>query len=174
MFADHFHKWFDSLPYFVRRLMSLLIYTGRQFNRDQCLVSAVMLTYATLLSLVPFMIVVLSVFSSLPGIEGWNTMVQSFLLDNFLPDAKQAIEGTLVDLTSKRAGLTATMGLFLVVTSLILMYHIETALNRIWGVKTGRSMTSKLAVYWLVLTLGPVFLGASLALSSYLPGPKRI
>ena len=167
MFADRFLRWFESQPFFLRRLLALLAYTARQFNRDQCLVSAGMLTYATLLSLVPFMIVVLSVFSSLPGIEGWNTQVQAFLLDNFLPDAKQAIEGTLLGLTSKRAGLTATMGLFLVVTSLILMANIENALNRIWGVKTGRSMTSKLAVYWLVLTLGPVFLGASLALSSY-------
>ena len=167
MFTDYFQKWFESLPFLVRRLLALLVYTGRQYTRDQCLVSAGMLTYATLLSLVPFMIVLLSVFSSLPGIEGWNTQVQAFLLDNFLPDAKEAIEVTLVDLTSKRAGLTATMGLFLVVTSLILMSNIENALNRIWGVKTGRSMTSKLAVYWLVLTLGPVFLGASLALSSY-------
>jgi membrane protein len=158
---------YESLPFWLRRLLSLLTYTARQFKRDQCMVSAGMLTYATLLSLVPFMIVVLSAFSSLPGIEGWNTQVQAFLLDNFLPDAKQAIEDTLVGLTSKRAGLTATMGLFLVVTSLILMSNIENALNRIWGVKTGRSVVSQFAVYWLVLTLGPVLLGASLALSSY-------
>ncbi|WP_168386604.1 YihY family inner membrane protein, partial [Erwinia amylovora] len=56
----------------------------------------------------------------------------------------------------------------LVVTALLLMYSIDSALNTIWRSKVKRPLVYSLAVYWMILTLGPLLAGASLAISSYL------
>jgi membrane protein len=151
----------------VDRAVALSKYAWRQFGSDQCLQSAGLLTYTTLLSLVPLLIVMLSTASALSGADQWNEQIQSFLFKYFLPEAQETISGKLESLTVSRGGVTATMAVFLVLTSLILMSNIENALNRIWGVQTARSLSSKFVVYWSMLTLGPVLLGASLALSSY-------
>lgn len=54
------------------------------------------------------------------------------------------------------------------VTALLLMYSIDSALNTIWRSKVKRPLVYSLAVYWMILTLGPLLAGASLAISSYL------
>ncbi|XNM48146.1 YihY family inner membrane protein [Escherichia coli] len=48
------------------------------------------------------------------------------------------------------------------------MYSIDSALNTIWRSKRARPKIYSFAVYWMILTLGPLLAGASLAISSYL------
>jgi membrane protein len=45
--------------------------------------------------------------------------------------------------------------------------NINTALNAIWRVTEPRSLGLQILVYWTMLTLGPLLLGASLSLSGY-------
>ena len=155
----------------VRRLrdqaVPLLRHVLGRLQSDQSLVAAGMLTYATLLSLVPLMSVAVSIVAALPGAEGLSEQLQQFLFDNFVPAARETIEQKLNELTVNAKGVTAAMGVFLIVTSLILMHNIESTINRIFGVKSTRPLISRFMVYWSALSLGPILLGASLALSSY-------
>jgi len=150
--------------------LGLLKHVLLQFDRDRCLVTAGMLTYATLLSLVPLMVVVVSIVAALPGAEAWGEQIQNFAFENFVPAAREEVQQKLDEiiqvLRNGQGGLTATMGFFLLVTALILMHHIENAMNRTFGVKSARSLVNKFVVYWSALSLGPILLGASLALSS--------
>ncbi len=50
----------------------------------------------------------------------------------------------------------------------MLMATIDNAFNRIWIVKNKRSPIARLLVYWGVLTMGPLLIGAGLATTSYL------
>jgi len=50
---------------------------------------------------------------------------------------------------------------------LLLMYSIDRALNEIWHVKVKRRIVQGFLVYWSVLTIGPLFIGVSVALTSY-------
>lgn len=156
-----------GLPAAAERAFALVRHVIVQFNRDQGLVSAGMLTYATLLSLVPFMTVVVSIAAALPGASDWSDRIQEFAFSNFVPAARETIQQKLGELTASARGVTAAMGFFLVVTSIILMHNIESTINRTFGVQQERSWSNRFMVYWSALTLGPVLLGASLALSSY-------
>ena len=64
--------------------------------------------------------------------------------------------------------MTAVGACGLIVTALLLMYSIDSALNTIWRSKKVRPKVYSFAVYWMILTLGPLLAGASLAISSYL------
>jgi membrane protein len=49
------------------------------------------------------------------------------------------------------------------VTSVLLMLTVDNALNRIFRVQRRRSVLQNVFVYWAVITLGPVLVGASLS-----------
>jgi membrane protein len=51
-----------------------------------------------------------------------------------------------------------------------MMLTIDRTFNVIWGVKRPRPLVKRLVIYWAVLTLAPLLVGASLSLTSWLVG----
>lgn len=140
----------------------------KHFREDRSFEAAAALAYTSLLALVPLMAVTLAVISAFPVFGEWREDLQDFIFLNFVPTAGDAVQEYLTTFVERTAGLTAAGTLFLLVTALLLMNTIERTLNRIWRVTTLRGVSGRLAVYWAVLTLGPMLMGASLALTSYL------
>ncbi len=166
--AEWFERLNRGLPFDLKRALALVRYVWRNFGRDNCFASAGMLTYNTLLALVPLTTVVVTVLAALPVGETWTNQVKDFIFANLLPASQQTIQDKLLELAEGARSMSLTMAVFLVVTSLMLMATIEKTFNQIWGVRTPRPLTSRLVVFWTALTIGPILLGASLALSSYL------
>jgi len=52
----------------------------------------------------------------------------------------------------------------------MLMMTIDESLNRIFRVRRRRSLGLRLLTYWAVITLGPVLIGGSLSITSYVAG----
>src|SRR5260364_337673 len=50
------------------------------------------------------------------------------------------------------------------------MMTIESAFNQIWRVRKPRPLAQRILAYWAALTLGPLLVGASLSISSWLLG----
>jgi membrane protein len=61
----------------------------------------------------------------------------------------------------------------LVVTALALVLTIDRTLNSIWRVKRPRPLGQRVMIYWAVMTLAPLLLGASLSISSYVISASR-
>jgi membrane protein len=146
---------------FVRLLVS-------RFATDQGPANAASLTFATLLSIVPLMTVMLSVFSAFPISGRVAEMIQGFLFENFIPTSGEILQDYLQQFASKASRLTGAGFAFLVVVALLLMANIDRALNTIWRVKVKRRAISKFIVYWAILSLGPLLMGASIVVTSYL------
>jgi membrane protein len=53
------------------------------------------------------------------------------------------------------------------------MLTIDRTLNEIWRVRTARPIAQRVLVYWAAATLGPLLLGLSLSVSSYLISASR-
>ncbi len=140
----------------------------QHFGEDRCFEAAAALSYTSLLALVPLMAVVLGVLSAFPVFDYGVEQLQDFIFSNFVPAAGDVVREYLDQFIARSAGLTGTGTLFLVATAIILMSTIEKTLNRIWRVDRPRRPAGRLIVYWAVLTLGPLLLGASLGLTSYL------
>lgn len=126
------------------------------------------LAYTTLLSIVPLVTVMFSLFGKISVLQEFSDAMQDFIFSNFVPQFGWTIQGYIADFSTKASQLTISGIVVLVVIAIMLMATIDNAFNRIWFVKNKRNPVSRLLVYWAVLTMGPVLIGVGLATTSYL------
>lgn len=151
----------------LRALPQVMLYAGKRFTKDSCARSAAALSYSSLLALVPLLTIALTVLSAFPAFSNARIELQTLVFENFLPDAGVEISDQLTSFIDNATQTTGIGVIALAVTALLLLSTINSALNAIWRVADQRSLFLKLLVYWALLTLGPLMIGASLTLSSY-------
>lgn len=138
------------------------------FLEDDCPYRASALAFTSLLAIVPLMTVGFAVLSSFPVFQDLSNPIQDFIFGNFVPATGKVVQTYLVQFETQVSRLSIWGIAFLFVTAILLMVTIERAMNKIWRVNTARHGVSAFLLYWAILSLGPVFLGLSLAASSYL------
>jgi len=158
----------DRLWTGLRRLSDFLVLVAQRFLRHEGPQNAAALTYTTLLSLVPLMTVTLAVFSAFPVADRVYEVVQDFVFENFVPASSEMLQEHLAEFSAKASRLTGVGAIFLLVVALLMMANIDRALNAIWEVRSQRRFATKFLIYWAVLSLGPILIGASVLVTSYL------
>jgi len=151
-----------------QRLMAFSHFIGRRFNDDQCFEAAGALSFTTVFAMVPLLTVALSVFASFPEFSRFSEAVTSFVFRHFVPTSGVEIEAYLREFIDKASHLTAVGTIALFISGLLLMTSIEHSFNRIWRVVAPRKALPRFIVFWTALTLGPLLVGAGLAISSAL------
>lgn len=149
----------DTLKRFIKEV-------AHQFVMNETSLSASSLAYTSMLSLVPFMAVMVTVFSVFPMFEDVSGQIQDFIFSNFVPTSGEVIQEYIQGFVDKSRHLNVTMPLFVFVTSIMMMYTMEKALNRIWDTKPSGNILKKVIMYWTVLTMGPLLVLGGLALTS--------
>jgi membrane protein len=146
-------------------------YVAAKFKRDKCTQMAASLTFDTLLSLVPLITIALTLFSAFPVFADFSAQIKHFLLGNMLPDTGGKMISYYVEQFAESASKLTAFGLvFLALTAMLVMVTIDNAFNTIWHVSKPRPLIKRVLVYWAVLTLAPLLIGASLSLTSWLVG----
>lgn len=151
------------------RVARFLGHTARRFVADGCPRLAAGLSYASLLALVPLAAIALAMLAAFPAFEGLRTELQSALVEGVVPGAGlgAAAGEHFARFVENATKLTGPGILGLAVTAVLLLANIDGALNTIWRVADRRPFALQIVVYWTLLTLGPLFLGSSVSLSSY-------
>jgi len=152
----------------AKQLAGLVHYTWRRLVADRCLSIAGSLSYTTLLSIVPLAAVGLAAFSAFPVFEGVQETLQKFIFQNFVPAASEAVRQQFTRFVANTGQLTAIGIVVLMITALMLLSTIEDTFNVIWRQTQSRAFGLRFLTYWAILTLSPLLLGASLAVSSYI------
>lgn len=145
-----------------------------RFVEDRLAVTAGSLTFMTLIALVPLLAVMLAVFTAFPVFSSFQGAVEKLLLQNLVPEN---VARPVMTALNRFAGNATKIGAFglavLGVSALALLMTIDRTLNSLWRVHRPRPYAQRLLVYWAALTLGPLFLGASLTLTSYVLSASR-
>lgn len=150
-------------------VLSFIRFVAVRFNENRCAQVAASLTFTTLLSLVPLVTVAVTLIAAFPVFSEFSTHLKVFLLTNMVPEiAGKIITQHMQQFADNAARLTAVGISLLVVTALAMMFTIDRAFNAIWRVSRPRPMLQRLLIYWAVLTVGPLLMGASLSLTSWL------
>ncbi|HUN92850.1 MAG TPA: YihY family inner membrane protein [Burkholderiaceae bacterium] len=130
---------------------------------------AASLTFTTVLSLVPVLAIALAIFAAFPLFADYRAAFEKLLVKSLLPEAmSNTILRYLNDFAAKAARLTAAGLVLLAFAAMSMALTVDRVLNDIWRVHVRRPLAQRVLVYWALITLGPIALGASLTLTSYL------
>nr|WP_246174139.1 YihY family inner membrane protein [Paraburkholderia hayleyella] len=150
-------------------LNRLTHFAAKRSSEDRIPQVAGSLTFTTTLSLVPLATVAFALFTAFPIFASFQMALQGFLAEHLMPaQINNQIFRYLNEFASKAKGLTAVGMIVLFVTSVMTMMTVESAFNVIWRVRKSRPFAQRVLVYWSILTLGPILIGGSLSISSYL------
>jgi len=146
----------------------------QRFREDHMGLTASSLTFTTSIALVPFFTVALAIFTAFPMFSQLQGAVQVWLVNSLIPDnISRQVLGYLTQF-AKQANNLGVVGLgVLLGTAIALILTIDRTLNGIWRVKRPRPLAQRVLIYWAAITLGPLVLGASLAVTSYVISASR-
>ena len=150
----------------LRRGQRLARHVWAHFRQDRCFEEAASLGFTSLLAMVPLLAVVFAIVSVFPVFDAWSNSLQIFIFRNFLPESGEQIVPYINTFLDSVSALTLPGTITLILTALLLMVRVEAAFNRIWRVDRNRTLTNRIVMYWAILTLGPLLIAATIALSA--------
>ncbi|UXN34521.1 virulence factor BrkB family protein [Avibacterium paragallinarum] len=146
---------------------------GLRFNQNKLNQAAGYLTYSTMLALVPLIMVVFSIFSAFPVFNEVTGELKQFIFDNFAPNASNMVGEYIDQFVDNSKQMSAVGIVSLIVVALMLINTIDRTLNSIWQDSSIRPTLFSFAIYWLILTLGPIIIATSIGISSYVTALAR-
>jgi len=153
-----------SLKAKLTQLFDIPIAVIQRFRSDRLPRHAASLAFSSLLALAPMMTIALVALSS---VDNMGVLVEDFIYQFLVPAASNDVKLYIDEFATRAGKLTIVGGGAFLLTALLLLSNIESSFNDIWRVKEGRSLSAKLTVYWSLVTLGPLLMGASLTMSAY-------
>ncbi|MFV1983728.1 MAG: YihY family inner membrane protein [Thiohalomonadales bacterium] len=151
-----------------KKVLDYFRITILRFISDQCLQVAAALTFTSLLALVPLLAISVTIIKQVPAAQEFLAVGQEYLFQIFAPDFGNEVKSYLLTFVTKTQNLTTIGIVFIIITALLTLDTIEKTLNRIWDVKKSRKVLVRFSIYFIILTFGPVLIGISLSVSTYL------
>ncbi len=158
--------WLDRYS-LLRRAREVAIFAQRRAHDVKMPQVAGSLTFTTTLTIVPLFAVALALFTAFPLFTEFRAAVENAALQALPTQIAESVLGYINEFAIKATRLTAVGLIFLTVTAVAVMVTFDRVLNDIWRVKNRRPLTQRVLIYWAILTLGPLLIGASLSASSY-------
>ena len=125
------------------------------------------LSYTSLLAIVPLTAIAFSMLAAFPVFSGVRDVLQDAVFSNLLPQTADATKDYFNQFIQNTTTLSAVGIVALAATAVLLLGTIEADMNAIFRVVRPRALVPRLLVFWALLTLGPLLLGASFSLSTY-------
>jgi membrane protein len=146
-----------------------------EFQRDQCLIRAAGLAFATLMALVPLSALLFSLFSAFGSFNDLLERVQAFLITQLLPASQEEIMGYIRGFVQNTRALGVVGLLFFLATAVLLLNTVQNAFNAVWGSRERRGSFRRLVNYASILIVGSFLISIGLNLTgmvrSLLAGP---
>jgi len=151
----------------IGQVLPLFWMSIKRFQQKGHKTDAGALTFTSLFALVPLLTVTYSMLSMVPALQSSVGDLQNLLLQNLMPATGDNLMQYLNEFSQQARKLTVIGLVFLVITAFTMLRSIEVYFNKIWQLPDNRSGLQSFLLYWAVLSLGPVLLGAGLAVNSY-------
>ena len=155
--------------------LKISLFSLQRFFAEKRLLWAASLTYTTIFSLIPLLSVLFFVFNVFGSLAEIKTMIQPYIYKTLAPWAQEKVITILNDLVNNIdfSTIGALSASLLIISVFFLLFEIEYALNEIWLIQKRPSTLSRVAIYWALLTIGPVLIALSLfifvTLQAYIP-----
>ncbi len=123
------------------------------------------LSYYTLFSIIPLLVIILSIFTNLPMFENVYQEIQTILFENLMPIHSKEIL-TYINGFVENSGKLGMVGVvYVLFASLMFFKNYDYIVNDIFESQR-RSFWSSVTVYWTLVTLTPIMMVLSFYLSN--------
>lgn len=140
----------------VLKTLAVVVVSLDRFVKDASTISASALTFYSTLSFIPVVALVLAIargFGAAKALEDWikdQTYTNPEVMEWVVGIANRALDNT-------QSSLITGFGIILLIWSVVRMLSsTELAMNRIWGVKKGRTLVKKFTDYMSILFIAPL------------------
>lgn len=152
-----------------RLLGNFIVLVYRRFKEERCFQLCGSLTFTTMLALVPLVTIMATVMTAFPVFDSVVETLRAYVATNLVPAGSSRLITVYMQQFAENAARLTALGIVLLgATAIMLMLTIDRAFNTIWRVKRPRSLIQRVLIYWSVLTIGPMLIGGSLSLTSWL------
>lgn len=153
---------------FAFRQLRVGVIFVKGFAQGRIQLRASAMTFTTLLTLGPVLVIALSVFQAFGALHGLEEQLESFLIDNLSPGSQESVRAWLYKFfDSVRQGAFRGLSILVLVGGVLgLLGSLEQAFNDIWGVHRGRSIFQRFSTYTTLMVFGPILVGLSLSFTA--------
>nr|WP_238401322.1 YihY family inner membrane protein [Piscirickettsia salmonis] len=155
------YKFIHMLSQQLKPLWAFILWICHAFKHSGCIYRAAALTFTSLLTLGPLVIVLFAILMSIPAFQEATLKLQAFILNNFVPSASSILQGYISSFQQQSTQIPVKSIFFLLFMAILLFMNVESALNDIWGIKKRRPLMHSLLLYWALLTLDPLYLASA-------------
>ena len=142
-----------------------LFFFGKRLFDTELTYYASSLSFYTIFTIVPLLIIVLSLVTNMPSFAEYYSHIKSFILDNLMPVHSDAVTQYIDSFLQNSVKLGTIGFIMVIVASLLFFDNFEHIVNKIFHSKK-RTIWESITTYWTLLTLSPVALAASFYLSA--------
>jgi membrane protein len=123
------------------------------------------LSFHTILSLIPILLVSFSIFTKMPSFKEYYEKIQHFIFNSLMPAQQDSI-ASYINKFMENTGNMGTMGLiFVLYVSIMFFLDYEKIISAIFQTQT-RTLWESITTYWTMLTMMPLGLAISFYLSN--------
>ncbi|MDR0666623.1 MAG: YihY family inner membrane protein [Campylobacteraceae bacterium] len=144
----------------IKKFYALL----NRLNDKDLMTYASSLSFHTMLSTIPVLLLTFSIVTKLPSFDEHYNMIKEFIFNSLSPSNPEIIS----EYIDKFLGNTTQIGIFgfvtMLIVSILFFRDYEGIFNKIMHVNP-RSFWHSLSSYWTLITLAPILLGVSFYLS---------
>ena len=137
------------------------------FKGEGLKLRAMALTYISIFSLLPAVMVTVSMVRSFPDLDRVRVEIQDFLTSNLAVGARDKVQAYLDQVVFGSSAMTpGLLGFALLLLSAVALYsQVEHAVNVIWSVRHPRPRLQRWLTYWAALTIVPLLMAGSIAVA---------
>jgi len=125
---------------------------------------AAALSFYTIFSLVPLILIVLTIFANTPFFAEFYSKLEHFITSNLLPTNTETISMYLKNFLTNSGKMGIVGGFYILITSVLFFDNYETIIAKIFE-QEKRNLWEKIKLYWTMLTLFPIMFAAAMFMS---------
>ena len=125
---------------------------------------AASLSFYTIFTLIPLLLVSFSIIVRLPNFSEQYEKIKNFIFSNIMPTSHETVSNYIDTFLANTSKLGVIGFVFIVVASIMFFQNYEYIVGKIFRARQ-KSFWSALTTYWTLITLGPMALAASIYLS---------
>ncbi|DAB27401.1 MAG: hypothetical protein A2513_06175 [Sulfurimonas sp. RIFOXYD12_FULL_33_39] len=128
---------------------------------------AASLSFYTIFTLVPLLLITLTLFTSLPNFSDYYIKIQEFIFSNLMPVNSEALMGHINGFLQNSVEMSMISFVVVIISSLLFFQNFEYIANKIFHAKK-RGVWESVTTFWTLLTLTPIGLGVSFYITGHI------